>query len=491
MDQRLANWQTLDQPPASNEGLALAQSAPGNPGLFEQGLGMAQRGLEAITPSRDTLLKFAQGLEAAGAVGRGQTPLYLQQQQLDLHKQQVEGAMADRRQEAAARLQQQELARQEQGFDNVMGVMNSNAPWSQKKKILQAMPGNKHARLFSQVGDERLAADFENIVPHIDLSPEDLTLLKTDPDAFVKKAGGLAGLEALIETGKANQKALVEDTAKQRKMQRLIEKVTTNPDAVTETEADELDKFKTATLERQLKIQELKQHFEKGKQDIARGNAPIVSPGIAQPDGQTKHIITDPITGARTEEFGVPTNRQQTEDVPKISIVDAAKVSGLNLAVKDVRALRGAILQPDGTVNRQTLFIGKMFGGLPFTGGKDIDRWIADMVAQKVRLETGATMRPDEKADMMTRFAPKVTDPDGTIQGKLADLEQWHLDAINLYDPTGTYRGRLGSSSAVGAPPQSPEEISTKIKKLHPEWTKEQIMEEMYKRGIRPQPRVQ
>lgn len=116
MDQRLANWQTLDQPPASNEGLALAQSAPGNPGLLEQGLGMAQRGLEAITPSRDTLLKFAQGLEAAGAVGRGQTPLYLQQQQLDLHRQQVEGALAERRQELAARIQQQEETKRQHNW---------------------------------------------------------------------------------------------------------------------------------------------------------------------------------------------------------------------------------------------------------------------------------------------------------------------------------------------------------------------------------------
>lgn len=108
MDQRLANWQALDQPPASDVGLSLAQSAPGGPGFLEQGLGLAQRGIEAITPSSDTLYKLAQGLEAAAAVGQGRTPLYLQEQHLDLQRQQMQGAAEERKQMMALRIQQAE-----------------------------------------------------------------------------------------------------------------------------------------------------------------------------------------------------------------------------------------------------------------------------------------------------------------------------------------------------------------------------------------------
>jgi hypothetical protein len=88
--------------PAVQQGLGLAQS-----GLQNAGSAIG-RGVDAITPSSDTMSRIFAGLEAAGAVGRGATPLYLQQQHLDLQKQQLLGSALDRREAMAQRIQQAE-----------------------------------------------------------------------------------------------------------------------------------------------------------------------------------------------------------------------------------------------------------------------------------------------------------------------------------------------------------------------------------------------
>jgi hypothetical protein len=111
----LGQMASLRQQGQSGGGMDLGGMWEGLKGAGSQGLDMLGRGLNAITPSQDTVNNIAMRLQNAHAIGTGQTPLYMMQQQHQMAMGQHQELMAQRRQQMAMQLGQ--LQEQRRGHD--------------------------------------------------------------------------------------------------------------------------------------------------------------------------------------------------------------------------------------------------------------------------------------------------------------------------------------------------------------------------------------
>jgi hypothetical protein len=134
-------------------------------------------------------------------------------------------------------------------------------------------------------------------------------------------------------------------------------------------------------------------------------------------------------------------------------------------------------------VDRTTLFTSNLFGGLPFTEGRDVNRLIEDAVETKLRLETGAAANKDEVKRIAQRYRPSNADSDDTIIGKLAGLERYMQQSFNVLDPTGEVRSHI-SGNKIGVPPVSFDQAYGELKKKG--MSKEEIFKELERRGVKP-----
>ncbi|MFN3075958.1 MAG: hypothetical protein ABT940_03570 [Alphaproteobacteria bacterium] len=466
--------------------------------LIDRGLGLASSSAEAITPSRNTLNNVFLAMEAAGASQNGRTPLWVhlrdQDAQAELRRDTLAQQLLSRKDAIAQQQAQLEEQKRQNMFQQATGIfMNKDLPWSQKKKALMADQGNPYSRVYASIGDEKLAADFENVVQYLDKS--DREAFQKNPDEFVRSVGGLAGVEVKLEMAKERQKVTAKETEVNRQMDELFARYSENPNSLTTMEFKRLNEHVTAQEERILKNKELNQRIknlglegQQKQQEIARGKAPIVSPGYINPGGETEHIITDPSTGTQRVTAGVPMNRTQTQDLdPKFTPEQAARVSAMNMTLNNVADLRDKLV-PDGkTVDRRVLFT-SMFGGLPFTEGRDVERFIEDAIETKLRLQTGAAANKDEVKKEAAKFKPNQLDSDDTIVGKFDKLERYMQDTFNVLDPSGVVRARLGAAGGnIGSPPVPFDQAYEDIKKKRPNWSQKDIFRELQRRGVKPE----
>ena len=111
----LGQLASLRQQGQGGGGMDLGGMWEGLKGAGSQGMDMLGRGLNAITPSQDTVNNIAMRLQNAHAIGTGQTPLYMMQQQHQMAMGQHQELMAQRRQQMAMQLGQ--LQEQKRGHD--------------------------------------------------------------------------------------------------------------------------------------------------------------------------------------------------------------------------------------------------------------------------------------------------------------------------------------------------------------------------------------
>lgn len=409
--------------------------------------------------------------------------------------------LAGRHEQIAQQAKQLEEQKRQHMFQQATGIFtNKDLPWSQRKKLLQADSANPVARIYANIGDEKLAADFENVVNFLD--PEDVAAFQKNPDEFVRSVGGLAGVEAKLDVAKERQKAHVNEmatTAKERQeaveMDDLFAKYKNDRASMTRGQLGRLNEYVTKQEKHQLEVQELDQRIKnlglegQHKQlELARGKAPVISPHFTLPSGESGVYKTDPVTGKQELISGVPMNRTQTQDLdPKFTPEQAARVSAMNMTLNNVSDLRDKLV-PDGkTVDRRTLFT-SMFGGLPFTEGRDVERYIEDAIETKLRLQTGAAANKDEVKKEAAKFKPNQLDSDDTIIGKFDKLERYMQDTFNVLDPSGVVRARLGSAGGnIGAPPIPFDTAYEDLKKKRPNWSQKEIFRELQRRGVKPE----
>jgi hypothetical protein len=330
-------------------------------------------------------------------------------------------------------LQQQaqlEEQKKQHQFQQATGVfMDKNLPWSQKKKALTADQGNPYARVYSSIGDEKLAADFENVVQYLDKS--DLEMFQKNPDEFVRSVGGLAGVEAKLETAKERQKLTAKETEENRLMDGLFTKYRENPDSLTTMEFERLDKHVAAQEDRKLKKKELEQRIKNlglegqhKEQELARGKAPIVSPGYVTPGGETEHIITDPITGQHKTVAGVPMNRTQTQDM----------TASAQEKVIDERAVLKQISEVDNIYNKE--FVGPLddwtawakekapgvFG--PISGQEEKFRKTVNQIVTNARRLDAGTAQSVQELTQLSKTYPDLSQHESVFQPALEAMRE-------------------------------------------------------------------
>lgn len=290
------------------EGLAqtfapLAQSA---------GQGLSQ-GLEALTPSRDTLRSIFLGLEAAGAAQQGRTPLYLQEQQMGLQQQQLlqqaENQRLVRAQQAAAL---EETKRQNQWEDLFKVLGNDKLSPPQQTEMLKGMAKqNPFAAQAAQTINDKMIGDFKTWQSYLPRKAEEYEAgLKDGTITWPQVA---AEIDAAKAQGMEETKALAKETATQRKMQGLLTKFKQDPNTMTDTELDLVDQHFKQQQERALKIQQLQVGIQGSRADLTKKqNAPSeVYSGIQGPQGESVTGIYDPKTGTTRELRGTPIQRTQ------------------------------------------------------------------------------------------------------------------------------------------------------------------------------------
>lgn len=193
------------------------------------------------------------------------------------------------------------------------------------------------------------------------------------------------------------------------------------------------------------------------------------------------NVLTEDVLKANPLKFKKAATEVNIAD-RKFSPEQAGRVSAINRSLADLSQARSLLVKDDGAIDRTTLFSANLFGGLPFSKGRDLNRYIEDAVETKLRLETGAAANKDEIRRIATRFKPSVKDADETIKGKLDQLEVFMRDAFNVLDPTGEVRARIGGQSA-GTPPTPGKQRFEQIQKQHKDWSKEQVFQQMIQEG--------
>ena len=437
------------------------------------------------------LTAIGAGLQSAGAAHFGNFDVPRQYLQMK--------AMADQRKEQFAQ-QQAQLAEQKRQHDMTSAIglfTNPNVSWTEKKKGLANLPNNPLAFVLSKVGDEELAAQFDTVRKYI--NPEVLQHIEKDPEWARQN---LSRVASEVGFAKDRMKKDSDFQVQNARIEDIKQRFQANQ-PVTLVEMQELEKAVNEREQMALKTAELREKLQRDR-DLHPGN---VAKGVA--DARHTQALTNlanapkeaysaPVDQAGNVETGVwdpqtqalqkftgqkPAGVNVSIDTRKFSPEQAGRVGAMNSAIESLQGVRDKLIKPDGTVDRTTLFTSNLFGGLPFTEGRDVNRLIEDAVETKLRLETGAAANKDEVKRIAQRYRPSNADSDDTIIGKLAGLERYMQQSFNVLDPTGEVRSHI-SGSKVGAPPVSFEQAYGELKKKG--MSKEEIFKELERRGVKP-----
>lgn len=409
------------------------------------------------------------------------------QQARTLGNQYLDLQLAGNRQSQALKLQQLEETKRQNQWEDLFKVLGNDklSPPQQTEMLKGMAKQNPFAAQAAQSINDKMIGDFKTWQSYLPRTPEAYQEgLQKGEITWPQVA---AEIDAAKAQGMEETKALAKETATQRKMQGLLTKFKQDPNAMTDTELDLVDQHFKQQQERALKIQQLQVGIQGSRADLTKKqNAPTeVYSGTQGPQGESVTGIYDPKTGTTRELRGTPIQRVQTDE-PKFTPEQAARVSAMNQTLNNLMDLRGALI-PDGKkVDRGVLFT-SMFGGLPFTGGRDIERYVEDAIETKLRLQTGAAANRDEVLKEAKKFKPSQLDTDETIIGKFDKLERYMQDTFNVLDPSGVVRARLGSAgSNIGSPPIPFDQAYEGLKKTHPTWTNQEIFRELQRRGVQP-----
>lgn len=271
------------------------------------------RGLNAITPSQDTLNSIGMRLQNMGAAYYGITPPYLQNAKILHDMGSADELMQMKRQAAAFEIQKQQEAQQQNYWNNVFKVMESPLTPPQQHAALTQMgkQGNPVAFDMANNVNAKMIADFNLVKDQLDMTPEQIV------QGLKDKTLNYHDLSAMITTKKKDLEEQAKVTAQERAQAKQIDDLTTklktDPSSLTDSQIELLDKFNTNRQERALKIQKLQQDLASHQIDLnTKQLMPQVSSSIPQPGGKTGQYVVDPVTNQRSLVVG--------EKPPPISI---------------------------------------------------------------------------------------------------------------------------------------------------------------------------
>lgn len=274
------------------------------------GLGMLGRGLDAITPSQGTIDNIAMRFQNAHAIGTGQTPLYMMQQQHMANMQNAQDMMAMRRSQLADQLGKLQQAQQMHMQDQALKVWGDHQmPIAMKKKISQqlASQGNTLAGNLARLGDEQLVAEMGTLAPFLPKGKmEELQQMMTQPNA------DLDHVEQWLGFARDKKKVAGEQRMKSERFADLLGQYNQGGMDPMSPEYDEFkqmvgerEKRQQEAAEMKLKLEQLGLSKRKAEQELAASSVmPQYGPEVNLPNGNVSRDKFDPQTGQLSQITG-------------------------------------------------------------------------------------------------------------------------------------------------------------------------------------------
>ena len=244
--------------------------------LAQQGLGLAKsvgQGVADLMPSAETaqngLYRLFAGLEAAGASGRGQTPLYLQQQ-----AQQQELAM--KRQQLAQQLEQQKESQRQHDMQNVISILTKDGMTDAQREIAlwpiaQRNPLVKN--IIDGIGKKRLG----KVKQYAEEFPDEMA------DLAERAQNGAIGSEDIDETlsmldtrRKQRAKARAE-ASEYKRLSELAEKSLQTGEPMDPGDQEMFIQLQQAQAKRQLELDKLRAEIEAKRMQTEKTDDPKVT----------------------------------------------------------------------------------------------------------------------------------------------------------------------------------------------------------------------
>lgn len=237
-------------------------------------------GFNAITPDQSTIDNIAMRLQRAHAIGQGTLPYYLQEQMARQQMEQAQDVMGMKRQQLAQQLQQHQQGAKDKEWDDMFGIItNPNLSDPQRMKLLKTRgQSSQIAFEAAQSINEKMLGKFNRLVKSgaLPRSAEEYAEgLKSGDVGWDHIA---ADIDIAEKSEKEETQALASENAQQKKVQKLIDLLHTNPQVLKATDLNLLKKYHDEQEQRSLLIEELKgkltkQSFDNQKAPIELANA--------------------------------------------------------------------------------------------------------------------------------------------------------------------------------------------------------------------------
>jgi len=205
--------------------------------------------------------------------------------------------MAGQRQAAAQQLAQLQQQQQQQQWGQAWSILSSSKPWSEQKKMLGSLSSNPYAKVFAQVGDERLFSELETLKDFLD--PNDLRAFQQNPDQWVQQSGGISGIEAKVNLARDRMKVSLESREQLRYRDQLEQKLQRDPQSLSNGELSKLQEFRQEDEKRQLLLSQLQSNTKKAALEATAASAPKPT-GSFKSGELAKEYVIDPKTGVTT-----------------------------------------------------------------------------------------------------------------------------------------------------------------------------------------------
>lgn len=424
-------------------GMGQLGSAVGNDLASLGRLGM--RGLDAITPSRDTLAGIGQYFQDAHAIGTGQTPLYMMQQAHMQNMQQSQQMMAYRRQQMADQLQQLQESKRQHDMQLLEKAM-SNPRASALLEQLGQDPNYSMAPQAAMLHKGMKDADYGSFKAYKDFIPEDIQARFASGDLSQHELNGW--IDMAREDAKVNAKANAKSMVLSRAMNKDAGARTPFEAQLVEEHQNELEmkrlkgeEVKSKTAENTAQVRERNSHADFMDWQREHGGAGVQDMGndreaaalrlygkryvMLKPDqmqkvdnaaaqfmGQTQGAKSTAVQQAQLAVPDKASDAEREKTVGDLSTMDLIDKLGKNYSadwVGPVRGRAGALMES--------------YSGMPGVPeiGQDEAQFRADVTTfnnKLIKEITGAQMSEPEAARILSQ-APGLNNPDPVFRARM------------------------------------------------------------------------
>ena len=269
----------------------------------------AMRGLDAITPSADTMRSLFAGLEGGAAAMQGRTPLWAQLRQQNMNYAGQQQEMEQRRAQMAQQLQMKQQERLQKLDDQALKIWGDHQmPVAMRKKLSEQLgaQGSTLAQNLVRLGDDQIVGELDSLRPYLkDGDVERAIQVMKTPNA------DLTPIELMVGSARERKKAYGENVHKSERFSELLKLdqehgIENTPYAKEFIDiVNELSTQRNKLQESRLKLQEMGLGNQLKANQLAGSNVdlaakqvlPQAGPELQVEGGNTERQVYYPATG--------------------------------------------------------------------------------------------------------------------------------------------------------------------------------------------------